>query len=667
MLAPMVRAQVEFVRVDGDPIQIIGEETGYPQVNFSFSGTVQAEWPTANPSQLSVTETQSKSSDIRIRVTGDDPVIARLSLTHEYTYNYPTLIDEDSNTSFPGNLTAFVAWPGPGGVFYNPSSDYGTSAPNTFSVPCCSGSGVDTDSYERLLYPGQEYTLDFNASARVDAGLSIGTGTSVSQNVSISLEILPDIEPSFDRTPTPTLIVDRPRTSESITLESTNINSTPIDLPITLTTDTEWLQLAKDGLNHRNDTVEILWKAGETVKFEVGAQSSGVDLGKHTGTITGDLSYSINVELQVGAFMLPRVIDQETGRGVPGVEFSILRNGLLQYRLYSGDSGYPSPPHLETVADSYVIEIPPGFGASDSSRSAAIASNGAGTFPVFQVTQSAAMVQVGLATNAPGLRWASSPDPAPWFAQTAVSNGDGYAAQSGAIGAWQTSKLQTTVNGPGTLSFYWKVSSDDPFDLLTCYLDDSWQFEISGEVDWEERTIAIPDGVHVVSWEYSKDGSQDSGLDAGFLDNVTFTPNVSSPEEWLTNAGLFNDSAELDAEPYKDGVPNLLKYAFNLNASGPDNHTLFPDKGTSGLPHFQTLEENDEAYFQLEYVRRKDSALTYEPMISSNLVDFSLLTGEEEVTDLGNGWERVVISKPISLETGDKHFGKVQVSTEPVD
>jgi len=97
------------------------------------------------------------------------------------------------------------------------------------------------------------------------------------------------------------------------------------------------------------------------------------------------------------------------------------------------------------------------------------------------------------------------------------------AAQSGRIGDSQQSVLYTTAAGPGTLTFWWKVSSEAGYDFLKLLVDDSVQASISGETDWQQRTVAIPPGVHTLRWVYTKDASVSSGQDAGRLDEVVLT------------------------------------------------------------------------------------------------------------------------------------------------
>jgi hypothetical protein len=55
---------------------------------------------------------------------------------------------------------------------------------------------------------------------------------------------------------------------------------------------------------------------------------------------------------------------------------------------------------------------------------------------------------------------------ADWFSQTRTTYFDGDAAASGDIWDDQVSWMRTTVNGVGTLGFYWKVTSEQNYDYL---------------------------------------------------------------------------------------------------------------------------------------------------------------------------------------------------------
>jgi predicted outer membrane repeat protein len=111
----------------------------------------------------------------------------------------------------------------------------------------------------------------------------------------------------------------------------------------------------------------------------------------------------------------------------------------------------------------------------------------------------------------------------PWFGQTSTYHYDGDAAQSGAITDAQDSWLQTSVGGAGTITFWWKVSSEGYCDKLEFWINGTRQYYISGNQDWQQKTSTIT-GAATLKWRYQKDYSISSGSDCGWLDYVVFTP-----------------------------------------------------------------------------------------------------------------------------------------------
>jgi len=116
---------------------------------------------------------------------------------------------------------------------------------------------------------------------------------------------------------------------------------------------------------------------------------------------------------------------------------------------------------------------------------------------------------------------------APWIGQTQTSYDGQHAAQSGGIGSDQTSTMQTTVTGPGTLTFWWKVSSEENYDWLRFYMDGVKQQEISGERNWAQVTVSVPTGTHTLKWTYEKDEDWFDGFDCGWVDQVVWTPTAT--------------------------------------------------------------------------------------------------------------------------------------------
>jgi hypothetical protein len=71
------------------------------------------------------------------------------------------------------------------------------------------------------------------------------------------------------------------------------------------------------------------------------------------------------------------------------------------------------------------------------------------------------------------------------------------------------------------LSFWWKVSSETNYDFLRFYINGSLKANISGEVDWQQQSFALPAGKQTVTWTYYKDVSMSRGMDAAWVDQVT--------------------------------------------------------------------------------------------------------------------------------------------------
>jgi hypothetical protein len=141
----------------------------------------------------------------------------------------------------------------------------------------------------------------------------------------------------------------------------------------------------------------------------------------------------------------------------------------------------------------------------------------------FTVTQSADILALAAALDATNLPWTTGGN-ADWSGQTLVTHDGVDAGQSGAITNSQETWMETTVVGPGTLTFWWKVSSEAGSDRLRFLINGSSQNNISGEVNWQQKTNSIAAGTNVLRWRYTKDVANSSGQDRGWVDQVVWLP-----------------------------------------------------------------------------------------------------------------------------------------------
>jgi hypothetical protein len=113
---------------------------------------------------------------------------------------------------------------------------------------------------------------------------------------------------------------------------------------------------------------------------------------------------------------------------------------------------------------------------------------------------------------------------APWLITSSGPYEGSYCAVSGDISDNQSSQMSVTfeVMAPGTISFYYKVSSESSYDYLHFYIDSNEQGSWSGTVGWTPASYPVSAGLHTFRWVYDKDGSVSTGSDCGWVDYIVF-------------------------------------------------------------------------------------------------------------------------------------------------
>ncbi|MCX6666369.1 MAG: PQQ-binding-like beta-propeller repeat protein, partial [Euryarchaeota archaeon] len=188
---------------------------------------------------------------------------------------------------------------------------------------------------------------------------------------------------------------------------------------------------------------------------------------------------------------------------------------------------------------------------------------------------------------------------APWFGQkdyyhVYMNNND--SAQSGHVGDSQYSWLKTTVTGPVTLTFYWKVSSEINHDNLIFSVDGYEQARISGEIDWQQSIYTISSGSHQLQWNYTKDTSIDVGLDCGWIDLLDSTPNnppnnPTSPSPANASTGI-SITADLSWTGGDPDTGDTVLYDVYFGTTNPSPKVSSNQSGTTydtGTMNFNTM------------------------------------------------------------------------------
>ncbi len=119
-----------------------------------------------------------------------------------------------------------------------------------------------------------------------------------------------------------------------------------------------------------------------------------------------------------------------------------------------------------------------------------------------------------------------------------------YSAKSDDISDNQTAGIMIDYNvaRDDKISFYYKVSSENSYDILKFYIDGSLVGQWSGEVDWSFAEFPVTEGEHNFKWEYSKDVYVTNGDDCAWIDYIVFPPVLST----TAYAGVDIETCELN-------------------------------------------------------------------------------------------------------------------------
>ena len=172
------------------------------------------------------------------------------------------------------------------------------------------------------------------------------------------------------------------------------------------------------------------------------------------------------------------------------------------------------------------------------------------------------------------------------------TNHDGVVSmRSGAITHSQETWIQTTVSGPGDVSFWWKASGEMKgsrvYDYAKFEVDGTLVYR-SGSTDWTNLTATVEGaGEHVLRWTYLKNASVNAGDDCAWLDEVSWTSTyvptettttpVSVPYAWLESHSLA-ESGDYEAAAFAtaaNGENAVWEcYVAGLDPTNPDSRLI---------------------------------------------------------------------------------------------
>ena len=165
----------------------------------------------------------------------------------------------------------------------------------------------------------------------------------------------------------------------------------------------------------------------------------------------------------------------------------------------------------------------------------------------------------------------------PWTIDSSTYHSGNYAARSGSITHSQSSTMEIIriLSSVGTLSFWYKISSEANYDFLKFSVDGIVQGSWSGTVDWTQVSFTIPAGQHTFKWAYTKDASESSGSDCAWIDDIIFPTSIAYTPPTITYSPSFFIQR---LNPDQTAIQNLT---IGKTGTGTLNFTVSRPSGTT--------------------------------------------------------------------------------------
>jgi len=228
-----------------------------------------------------------------------------------------------------------------------------------------------------------------------------------------------------------------------------------------------------------------------------------------------------------------------------------------------------------------------------------------------------------------------------------------YAAKSGAIGNQQTSELMITMNVSvaDEISFYRKVSSEEGYDFLRFYIDNSEVGNWDGEEAWGQESYPVTAGIHTFKWVYEKDYSVAGGDDCAWIDYIVFPASSGS-------GNLLNVVASASPADICEGESAQLN-AWVSGGTGNYFYTWTPATGLSDPSIANPVASPDATITYTITINDGNSTISDQTTVTVNPVpDTPVITQEDDhlVSDAASGNQWYDANGPVAGATGQTFY-----------
>lgn len=185
-----------------------------------------------------------------------------------------------------------------------------------------------------------------------------------------------------------------------------------------------------------------------------------------------------------------------------------------------------------------------------------------------------------------------------WARNNTQSHSGSWSFKSATIGDGATTDAVVTIPANATtMSFFYNVSAEPNFDFFYLLLDGAQKFAASDVIGWSAVSIDVT-GYSQATFRYQKDVSVSAGLDAVFIDDLTFHIDdvVMGPQTVDTYMNLIQESETTDIGLLYETTTGRLGYIPRIaRYNSPVHLALDYDQGHVAPPFEPTDDDRDTA------------------------------------------------------------------------
>ena len=220
---------------------------------------------------------------------------------------------------------------------------------------------------------------------------------------------------------------------------------------------------------------------------------------------------------------------------------------------------------------------------------------------------------LGPATGLPGTTW-STGELVPWYGQTNETHNGLVAARSGRlIRDYGETWLETSVVGPGTLAFWWKVDSVTNRDTLALLVNGQEQpGAISGNTGWQLQNQLLSSGTQGLRWRFKAVAYETNVTHSAWLSEVSFTSGSTVPQfvHPLNDVTVYEGSDVSISAPAAGTLPiSYQLFQNNIPYGSPGTNSVMTIKSISSaqagawqVRAVNTAGQKDSATFQIQVI-----------------------------------------------------------------